>query len=169
MNQELRDLGAVRLVFGQGNQDLDGPPDPVGVPRDRQRRLSAVDRPRHLLPERFGAFARQGCEKADRCSTIDTIAEDFGQGADRLSRARSVEALDFDFGSHGHAGSWKATYSALAASAGTLSSQAPSHEQWLEACSCVRPTGSFRPACSAPPVPCGTRTRHRHWPVRSCP
>ncbi|KAJ3058714.1 hypothetical protein HK102_010348, partial [Quaeritorhiza haematococci] len=84
-HQHLRQVGAVRLVFGEVDDQLHGAAESLRI-LGRQDDPAARGRfTRHATPERLGPFPRQREHEADRGPALDAIDQQVGEPPDRCA------------------------------------------------------------------------------------
>jgi hypothetical protein len=82
VHQHLGDVGAMRLILGQIQNQLHGAADAEGVFRHEQRALPFRDAIRHATPEGHRLVARHRLHEADRRAAFDAIDQHVGQPPD---------------------------------------------------------------------------------------
>src|SRR5690606_36221399 len=83
MHQHLRKIPAMRLVFGQVENDGHGPDDrPLGILGNENESLAAQRAFCRLAPERFGLLARDRQHEADGCAAFHTIDQHVRESGD---------------------------------------------------------------------------------------
>ena len=90
MHEHLREIGAMRLVLGLAQCELDRPADPGGVLRDPEGAIAGVDVARDLGPECARPIAAERRQEAHRRTALDAIDEDVRQRID----VRRIERTD---------------------------------------------------------------------------
>ena len=100
MDEHLRDVRAVRLVFGLGEKQLRRPANSAVILRDQQRSAARSHLLRHLTPERHGTFACKWVHEAHGGAAVDGVDQQVGEffdvpvvdGLDSAHRPRSTHS-----------------------------------------------------------------------------
>jgi hypothetical protein len=79
MDQHLREFGAVRLVLGLVQHQLDRAAQASRVVGDQQRAFAGGHALRNAAPERHSAVAREGVHEAHRRTAFDAVDQDAGE------------------------------------------------------------------------------------------
>ena len=82
MHQHLHQVGAVRLILGQVEQQLHGAAQAVRIVGDQQRPFARGHALGHAAPERHGAVARQRVHEAHRRAAFDAVDQQVGKSVD---------------------------------------------------------------------------------------
>jgi hypothetical protein len=82
VHQHLREVGAVRLILRQIEDEVDRPADAALVLRDEKRARAGRDVARDTAPEGFGALAGQRVHEAHRRAALDAVDQHVGEAGD---------------------------------------------------------------------------------------
>ena len=78
-HEHLRQIGAMRLILRQADDELHGAAQSQFVLGDNQNPLAIGDALGNLAPKRHRAVARQGMHEADGCAAFDAIEQNVAE------------------------------------------------------------------------------------------
>ena len=93
-HEHLRDVAAVRLVLGLGQDDLHRADDAGLVLGDEQHALAELDFGGDAAPERERPGHRQRLHEADRRTAVDAVDQQLGERLELLGADRRQTAND---------------------------------------------------------------------------
>ena len=94
MDEELRDLGAMRLVGREGENHLHGADELAVGERGEKQTAAALDLGDNSCEHRPGVVVRKRSHEADRRTTVDAVREHTGEPVEMLARGGRVETSD---------------------------------------------------------------------------
>src|SRR2546429_6086341 len=93
MDEHLGQIGAVGLVFGQVEDQLDGAAEAELVFGDEQGPFAGGDAGGDVAPEGDGTIARERVHETDGCAAVNAVDKDVGEGFD-MGIVERVEAAE---------------------------------------------------------------------------
>jgi hypothetical protein len=100
MDEHFREIGAVRLILGEVENELNRAADALLIVRDEDRAFAGGDATRDAAPERNGSFARERVHEADGRASLDAINQDIGEFFDEFVAERIDAARVPDVDGH---------------------------------------------------------------------
>ncbi len=97
MNEHFGEVGAVRLVFGEVEDELNGAANAVGIFGNEEEALFPGDIGCDFAPERKAALARKRVHEADGGAAFDAIDEEIG----KLVQLRFADVMELADGAGG--------------------------------------------------------------------